>query len=182
MSWSQIISFEYDPEQWYRVYILNEKGEPNAAMIFGKNIGEKLASDPKFMPEVPRLPIYEYQVTGKIGDIDLIGYIDSFDLENKKMLEFKTGKNWDRKKAETHGQIDMYVAMLWQMHKIHPAEWDINLVWMATEESGDFSVQFIKDMKPVIFPIKKTMLDVLNMLARVKRVKAQMESYAQSHP
>jgi hypothetical protein len=52
---------------------------------------------------------------------------------------------------------------------------------MATEETGDFSTQFVKGMKPVIFPIKKTMLDVLNMLARVKRVKAQMESYAQSH-
>ena len=173
MSWSQISSFEYDPEQWYQVYVLGEKGEPSGAMKFGKKIGDKYLYEKTFQRE--------YKITGKIGNIPLIGFIDAFDLENKKLIELKTGRNWDLKKAQTHGQIDLYCAMLWTMHKIHPAELDIKLIWLATEETGDFSTQFVKDMKPVIFPIKKTMLDVLNMLARVKRVKAQMESYKQSH-
>jgi hypothetical protein len=146
-------------------------------MEFGKKIGEQLASDPEFMPEVPRLPLYEYKLEAKLGNIPLIGFIDAFDLKNKKLLEFKTGKLWDKKKAEEHGQISLYAAMLWAMHKIHPGELDIKLVWMATEQGGDFETRFVDGMKPVIFPIKKTMLDVLNMLARVKRVRAEMEDF-----
>ena len=196
LSWSAISSFEYDPEQWFKRYVLNEKSRETGAMMFGKEIGEKLASDPKFMPEVPRLPLYEYKLFStlkysKCGDIrhahipkcyeelSLIGYIDAFDLKKKKMLEFKTGKKWDKDKAENHGQIDLYCAMIYSMHKIRPEELDINLVWMATEETGDFTTQFVKDMQPVVFPVKKTIMDVLNMLARVKRVYKEMEDYVE---
>lgn len=181
LSWSAISSFEYDPDIWFERYILGKKDEGSSAMKFGKMIGEKLASDPTFMPEVPRLPLYEHKLQSRLGDIPLIGYIDAFDLKNQKMLEFKTGKNWDRKKAETHGQIDLYCAMIFAQHKIHPGELDIKLVWLQTEETGDFSTQFIKDMKPVIFPIKKTMVDVLNMLARVKKTYALMLQYVDKY-
>lgn len=177
LSWSQISSFEYDKEQWFKRYILGEKQQETGAMLFGKQIGEKLASDPTFMPEVPRLPVYEYKLTANLGDIPLIGYIDAFDLDNKKLLEFKTGKKWDKKKAQNHGQIDLYCTLLFAMHKIHPKDLDIKLVWMETEESGDFQTNFVKDMKPVIFPIKKDMIDVLNMLRRIKQVRKEMEEY-----
>lgn len=181
LSWSAISSFEYDPEQWFDKYVLGKKQEETSAMLFGKQIGERLASDPTFMPEVPRLPVYEYKLTARIGDIPLIGYIDAFDKDIPALLEFKTGKKWDRKKAESHGQIDLYCAMLWAMHKIHPGDLDIKLVWMETEQGGDFSTQFVKGMKPVIFPLKKSMVDVLNMLVRVKKVYAQMLVYTDTH-
>jgi hypothetical protein len=177
LSWSAISLFEYSREAWYKKYILREKQDENQAMKFGKMIGERLASDPLFLPEVPRLPLFEYKLTSRLNDIYMIGFADAFDLENKKLLEFKTGKNWTYKKAEDHGQIDLYCAMIYIMHKIDPKDLDIRLVWLATEETGNFDVQFVKDMKPVIFPLKKTMLDVVNMLARVKRVVKEMEEY-----
>ncbi len=173
LSWSQISCFEYSPQEWYSRYILREKQEESRAMKFGKDIGEKYPYESTFKTE--------YKLTAMLGDIALVGYIDAFDLENKKLIELKTGKKWDKKKAQSHGQIDLYCAMLYIMHKIQPEELDICLIWLATEETGDFSTQFVKDMKPVIFPIKKTMLDIVNMLARVKRVKSEMDTYIKTH-
>lgn len=181
LSWSQISAFEYNPEQWYKRYILGEKDEGSSALLFGKKIGEQLASDPLFMPEVPRLPVFEYKLQAKISDIELIGYVDAVDIVTGELIEYKSGKKWDKKKAETHGQIDLYATMLYIMHDIRPEDLDIKLIWLATEENGDFQTSFIKDMKPVIFPIKKSMIDIVNMIMRVKRVYKEMESYQQSH-
>jgi len=177
VSWSQISCFEYNHEQWFKRYILGEKQEENSAMKFGKAIGEKLASDPSFMPEVPRLPLYEYELKAKVNKIPLIGYIDAFDLENNKMLEYKSGKLWTKEKAESHGQISMYALMLYLMYNIRPEELDIKLVWLETQETGSFETEFVKGVKPVIFPIKKTMFDILEMAMRIKKNSKEMEKY-----
>lgn len=173
ISWSQISSWEYDREKWFSKYILNQKDDGSSALLFGKEIGDAYEYGPTFQRE--------YKIESKLGDIRLIGYIDAFDLKNKKLIELKTGKKWDKKKAESHGQIDLYCAMLYAMHKIRPEELDINIIWLATQEMPDFSTQFVNDMKPVIFPIKKTMLDVVNMLSRVKRVVEEMEKYIKKY-
>lgn len=177
LSWSQISCFEWNKEVWYKRYILNEKQDENQAMKFGKMIGEKLAGDSTFMPAIPRYHIYEYKLLGRIGDIHMIGFIDGFDLKKKLLMELKTGKKWDKKKAETHGQIDLYCALLYIMHKIDPEDLDIRLIWLETEETGDFETRFIKDMEPVVFKVKKSMVDVVNMLARVKRIYSEMEEF-----
>lgn len=173
-SWSQISSFEYDPEQWRKRYVLREPQTESGAMSFGKEIGEKYSYEPGF--------VTEYKLEARLDKINLIGYIDAFDLENKKLIELKTGKKWDKKKAQSHGQIDLYCAMIYAMHKIRPEELDIKLIWLATEQDQDFSTKFIADMKPVIFPLKKTMLDVITILARVKRVVKEMDKYVKSYP
>lgn len=169
LSWSQISTFEFSKETWYERYVLGKKQESTGAMDFGRKIGEEYPYEPSFKRE--------YKVESMLGPIKLLGFIDAFDLENKKVIELKTGKSWTKKKAESHGQIDLYCAMLFVMHKIHPADLDIKLIWLQTEEDGDFSIKFVKGMKPVIFPLKKSMIDVLNILARVKRVYKEMEEY-----
>lgn len=169
LSWSSISSFEYNPDLWYKRYILNEKEEGSSAMAFGKKIGEDYPFEATFERE--------YKLQGMIADIELVGFIDAFDFQNKKLIELKTGKKWDRKKAETHGQLDLYCALLYIMHKINPKDLDISLIWLATEETGAFETQFIPNMKPVIFKVKKTMLDVVNMLVRVKQVRKKMLNY-----
>lgn len=177
LSWSAMSSFEWNKEQWYKRYILKEREEPSSAMLFGKEIGQKLAADSSFLPAVPRLPVFEYKVTGTIASIPLVGYLDAFDKDNKKVLEFKTGKKWDKKKADTHGQIDLYCALLYEMHKILPSELDIRIVWLATEQNTNFETQFITDMKPVIFTVKKSMNDIINMHTRVKKTVQAMNEY-----
>src|SRR5687768_15465427 len=73
-SWSQLSSFEYDPEQWYRRYWLGEDCRSTAEMEFGKRIGEKLANDPTFLPFIKRHDTSEHPFKVMFGKIPLVGY------------------------------------------------------------------------------------------------------------
>lgn len=146
-------------------------------MRFGKQMGEKLAADRNFMPEVPRLPIAEYKLEAKIDSIPLIGFIDFYDPKTHQLIELKTGKKWSQEKVDQHGQLDMYVALLYLMDKVKPEQVEIRLVWLETQEQGNFETGFVKDIKPVVFKTKRTMKDVLNMMLRIKKVVREMEEY-----
>jgi len=180
LSWSSISQFRYDPEVWYDKYINGAKQRATGPIVFGKNVGERLASEPQFLPEVPRLKEYEHELLVKIGKIQCIGYLDNFDLEGKSFSEFKTGKKWTQEKANTHGQIDMYAAMIYLKYGIKPEDLDIKLIWLPTEEKQDFKTDFVKNMKPVIFPVKKTMRDILLFMAEIQVVHKEMLKYIKS--
>lgn len=182
ISWSFISSFEYSPEQWYDRYVLHKSQHETSEMAFGKAIGEKLASDPKFLPQIPRHSKMEHQFKDvKFGKLTLVGYADTFcDKTFKKLSEFKTGKRaWDQKRADEHGQIDMYLLMNWIINKVKPEEVDVTLVWMPTEDRGDFSIAFVKDIenKIKIFNTKRTMLDILKFGKRLNDVYKEMKKY-----
>jgi len=186
LSWSQISSFEYDPEQWFQGYFMEQKSAENAEMKFGKYVGEKLASDPKYLPFVPRLSKFEHEFRVVFGKIPLVGFADSFcALERKKLYEYKTGvKKWDQKRADTHGQIDMYLLMHYITTKIRPEEVACKLVWLPTKrsESGDFEVT-ISFIEPIednhkVFNTKRTMKDILAFGSRINSVYKKMEEYA----
>ncbi len=173
MSWSQISCFEWNKDEWFSRYILREKATSSDAMTFGKEVGEIYDYGEGF--------VKEHKLEVNFSGIPLIGFIDAFDIKGKKLRELKTGKKWDRKKATTHGQIDLYCAMIYIQHKIKPEDLDIKLIWLATEETGAFNTQFVRNMKPVIFPIKKNMQDVMSILLKVKAIRKEMEEYATSH-
>ena len=184
-SWSQITSFDYSPEQWFNKYFLGEEQFETEELRFGKIIGERLASDPKFLPEVPRLSKFEHGFKVMFGKIKLVGYADSFCEKSKKVLyEYKTGvKKWDQKRVDEHGQIDMYLLMNYITNKIRPEEMQVKLVWLPTKrkEDGDFKVtiDFVDGMKPQVFSTKRTMQDILNFGARINRVHKEMQAYAE---
>ena len=177
LSWSSINSFRYDPNEWYEKYINGKQGKSTGPIVFGKNVGERLATEETFLPNVPRLKEYEHELSVKIGKIPCIGFLDNFDLEAKSFSEFKTGKNWTRQKAESHGQLDMYAAMIYLKYGIKPEDLNISLIWLPTEEQQDFRTDFVKDMKPVIFPIKKTMRDILSFMAEIQVIHKQMQHF-----
>lgn len=176
LSWSAISSFQYDPEQWYKKYVLNERPPENAAMTFGKIVGERLANDPTYLPEVPRAERFEHELRCKIGGIECIGFIDSY-TPGKLLLEYKTGKPWDAMKAKDHGQLKMYALMLYIIDGVKPEELTIKLVSMETEARGDFSMTFVKNMKPLIFEVKLTTRDVLMFGAKLTKIVKEMEEY-----
>lgn len=180
LSWSSISQFRYDPSIWYDKYINGAKQRPTGPIVFGKNVGERLASEPTFLPEVPRLKEYEHELKVDLGGIQCIGYLDNFDLENRAFAEFKTGKNWTQKKAESHGQIDMYCAMIYLKHGIKPEELDIKLIWLPTEQRL-LKTDFVKDMQPVVFPIKKTMRDILTFMVEVQKTHKEMLEYIETY-
>ena len=190
-SWSQMSSFEYSPDQWYRKYYLGEKQKTSAEMEFGKDVGERLASDPSFMPEVPRQKHMEYGVQVKLGDVELVGYFDSFnDLPEDVVYplhEYKTGKKpWDQKRADEHGQITFYCLLLWLAKKIRPEQVLATIHWMPTEEvdqsfkdfmNGKRNIEFKKGGQVASFVTKRTMRDVLMFGARINQTIKEMEDY-----
>lgn len=177
LSWSSINSFRYNSNEWYEKYINGKRGRDTAPLVFGKNVGERLATERDFLPEVPRLKEYEHELHVKIGEVDCIGFLDNFDLEAKSFSEFKTGKNWTQDKANKHGQIDMYCAMIYLKYCVKPEDLTISLIWLPTEEHQDFRVGFVKDMRPVIFPIKKTMKEILSFMAEIQVIHKEMQEY-----
>lgn len=187
LSWSAISSFKYDKEQWYKKYVLGIQEPENAEMRFGKLIGDKLAKDPTFLPSVPRLNTFEHPFRVVFNGIPLVGYADSFCTETKKkMKEYKTGvKKWDQKRADEHGQIDMYLLMHFITEKIRPEEMDVELIWLPTKrvEGGDFnvSITFVEPVQPQIFKTKRSMADVLNFGTDIIRTYKEMEAFALIH-
>lgn len=147
-------------------------------------IGEKLASDPTFLPDVPRLSKFEHGFKVMFGKLCLVGYADSFcGIEKKKLYEYKTGvKAWDQKRVDQHGQIDMYLLMHFITEKIKPEDMECKLVWLPTQrsEGGDFKVEIklIQPCVPRIFNTKRTMAQILAFGARINRTYKEMEEYA----
>lgn len=206
LSWSAISSFEYDPEQWYQKYIVHGpciRGDEKTGfcfiakmysfvcpviakskeMDFGSLIGKKLETNPKFLPIVPRHNKMEHEFKCKFGKLELVGYSDSFCLITlKKLAEYKTGKKaWDQKRVDEHGQLTMYLLMHYLITKIKPEDMEeIMLVWMPTQDNGDFSISFIEPIEKniKIFYTKRTMMDILQFGKRINSVVKQMEEYA----
>lgn len=182
LSWSAISSFEYSPQQWYDKYVLNLPQPITQELLFGKYVGEALASDPSFRPDVPRLNVFELPLKG-FFIVPLIGYVDSFtqDAPRCTLAEYKTGKKpWDQKRADEHGQIDMYLLLLWQSGKVLPENVDCLLVWMPTCETSDFSINFVQGEKAKIFQTKRTMRDLMRFGQRIETRLKEMELYANS--
>ncbi len=179
LSWSAISSFEWDPEQWYKRYILNEVQPMTPAMEFGKEIGTKIELDPTFMSYVPRESKMEHEFKVVFNGIPLVGYADTFDdLYHDKITEYKTGKFWDQEKVDKHGQITMYCLMNFITNKVVPEDTRIELVWMPTQEKGDFSVGFVEPIEDTIkiFQTERTMQDIVEFGARINKTVEEMQT------
>lgn len=180
LSWSQISSFEYSPGQWYDKYILGNKQPESSAMLFGKEIGNRLANEPSFMPQVPRLPLFEYILEGMLGDIPLIGFMDSYHPHDT-LYEYKTGKPpWTQKRADEHGQIDMYLLIIYLSLGVRPEEIDCSLIWLPTQENSDFSISLVDRNDVKIFKTQRTMQDILHFGVRIHQRLKEMETYTQT--
>jgi hypothetical protein len=54
---------------------------------------------------------------------------------------------------------------------------EITLVWLPTEETGNFEINFVKPFKPVFFKTKRTMKDILKLSAKINKIVKEMEEY-----
>ncbi len=183
LSWSAISSFDYSPEQWYDRYILG-KQSTSAEMEFGKAIGKRLETEPSFLPMIPRESMMEHPFKVVMGGIMMVGYADSFcDKTFRKLREFKTGKKkWDQERADSHGQIDMYLLMNFITNRVPPEDVECTIHWMPTRDNGDFSISFVEPIEESIrhFRTGRSTLQVINFGARIKKTIAEMERYVQS--
>ncbi len=183
LSWSAISSFEYDPEQWYRKYVLNEATPSNPAMEFGNVVGERLRTDPTFLPTVPRYKQFEKKLEGKIGNILLVGYLDTFCPDTKYFHEYKTSSNakrWTKKTAQEHGQMLFYRLLIWLNYEIPPENIKASLHYIPVEEGADFAMRVSKT-PPQSFETSHTTMDILKFGAYIKDVYKRMLQYAEDH-
>ncbi len=178
--WSQISSWQYDPEQWYENYYLGNREEPNKEMLFGSMVDEKIQNDPTFIPTLERYPIQQYTMAVMYNGIRLNGTADHFDRKGRRLKDDKTGKKkWDQKRADETGQLTMYLLLLYISEKIRPEEMTCYIDWLPTVEEGDFSIQFRDNPpKPITFKTTRTMADLLNFAAYINSVRKEMEAYA----
>lgn len=175
MSWSQLSSWEYDPQQWYLRYVLRQKQESNDAMLLGKKIGEQIANDPTFMPEIPRLSIFEQPLEAKLGKVPLVGYADSYE-PYQSLYEYKTGvREWTQKRADTHGQIDMYLLMLYLSDFVPPQSIGCKLVWLPTRRDENNILNITGEIK--VFDTERSMEQVLHFAKYIQDTIKKMDLY-----
>ncbi len=189
LSWSAISSFEYDKEQWYEKYVLGIKPEENKEMKFGKEFAKSIEDgtcDEKYNVDLLRrlAKKKEHQFQVMFAGIPLVGYADAFCTESFKVLdEIKTGKKpWDQKRADEHGQIDMYLLMNLITNKIRPEDVKCTIYWLPTQENGDFSISLVSPAVVYPFQTKRTTADVLKFGSYIKQVYKDMQLYAATHP
>jgi hypothetical protein len=178
LSWSSLSAFEYNPDEWYRKYILGEKTPDSKEMIFGKVFAHSIEIGKPLAP-VTIVGKAEHQFKVVFNGIPLIGYADNFcDKTHRKLVEYKTAKTlWTQEKVNDHGQLTMYCLMNLITNKVPPEEVNILLECIQTEETGDFKIQL---KKPVIvhkFKTKRTTADVIAFGMRINRTVEAMQKY-----
>lgn len=183
LSWSALSSFEYDPAQWHRKYVLGYPSPDTPYTLFGKTVGERLATDPLFLPQVPRHSIFEHPLRATIADLPIIGYIDSYeppsDSATPAFAEYKTGKKmWNQKRVDEHGQITMYYLMLYLTENIAPDELECALHWLPTKDTGDFSVSLIDEKRVESFHTTRTLRELLEFGTYIHKKHKEMLAYA----
>jgi len=188
LSWSAISSFKFNKEVWYSKYVLGETTLPNDEMKFGSMIGKRLETEKKFLPMIKRHNKMEYQFKVNFNGIEMVGYADSFCTKtNKKLCEYKTGKNvWNKKRADEHGQITMYLLMNYIQNKVIPDEVEVELFWMPTKKSNKGLQRIITFVEPIekhirSFKTKRSMNDVLKFGNEIVSVYKEMEEFAKNH-
>lgn len=180
LSWSQISAFSYDPDQWYRRYVLGEKTASTPAMDFGKTVGEEIAKGISLIP-VTRLPYFEYKLEAEMEDIPLVGYVDSYE-PHTKLLEYKTSQKnttWTQEKVDAHKQLDMYALMIFLKYAINPKDIHLRLEYIPVRENGDFTFSWTGE-NPIGWDTKRTLVDILKFGNEIKKTLEDMKAYASS--
>lgn len=176
LSWSQISSFEYDPTQWYKRYILNERQKETPEMKFGNKFSKSI-QDGKPMAPVTIYSKKEYPLKTYFNGINLVGYIDSYE-PHSHLIEFKTGKReWNLNRAKKHGQINMYLLQLFIQHKVKPENIYCSLQWVPTTDTGSFEIELLRPVKVFTFELKKTMNDILIFGKHINETVEKMNNY-----
>jgi len=182
LSWSSISSFEYDKEKWYDKYANGIIEPQSAQMEFGNIVGKKLAEDLTFLPEVPRYSVFEKKLKANIGDVNLVGYLDTFCPDTFCFNEYKTSSNdrkWTKKSSKEHGQNKFYNFLIYKNYGIIPEKIKGRLVYIPVEQGQDF--QMMLSDKPIqIFEVNYTTTEILKFMMFVKKKYQEMIKYIES--
>lgn len=175
-----------NPEKWYETYILGKR-QSSPELIFGSKIDRRIQDDLTFLPFLPRYTHMQLKMNVVIGkNIPLIGIPDGVNINPVKVLaDFKTGvQKWDQKRADKSKQLTWYLLLLWMSRKLKPEDFTCRIHWLPTKkiENGNFDTIIDLDGdKFHTFETKRTMVDLLELIAEIKKVVKEMEEYVRNH-
>ena len=113
LSYSAYSLWKSSKDQYRKRYYLNEPSFQSAETVFGKKVHEKFEKDDyvvgsETMIEVDLTP-----------ELKLLGYIDSFNIDNLSFVDYKTGHlskagkvPWDNLKVRKHKQLVFYSLLI----------------------------------------------------------------------
>lgn len=130
LSYSAIHLWNENKDTFRKRYYENIKSPDTKYTLFGKEI-EKEIQDNKY-PDVPYWGNAQHELKTEIEGIPIIGYLDSFNLEEKKFLDYKTSVNkWTQTKVQKLEQLPFYAMLIERIYgKVAPV---CNLIWLETE-------------------------------------------------
>lgn len=146
ISVSQINLWYNDRQKYINRYFLNIPEEPSIYMDFGKRFAEDTEAFIKkgiIMETFPDFYIdkiksfkgleAEKPISLSINDVQVIGYIDAWDKENNRVIDFKTsGKPWTMETLKTSLQMKVYALAMFVNGETIP-ESQIN--WLGTKRT-----------------------------------------------
>ena len=179
LSWSQISSFQYNPDQWYTSYILGKQEPANSLMLAGSRIGDAIGTETSPIDNSLVPGQKEYSVKAKIDGISMIGFLDHYCPDtltlNENKCSDKKGR-WTQKKVDEHGQITMYLLLLQQQDGVKPKNVTCWLNFLLLDHIGvNYDVT-----NPVIlkrFQTSRTQKQVDDFLEDTKRTVELMHQY-----
>ena len=124
LSWSSYSCFKWSREEYYKRYILGEKGIVTEEMEFGKRFAEGLEKETTDDSDIewarfvmPNYPKKEYKLIVEFDGVKLLSIFDQFCPKKLDLGEVKTGKLWTQKRADEHGQLKFYDLVIWREYK-----------------------------------------------------------------
>ena len=182
LSWSQIASFQWNKDQWYRKYVAGELPEVTKELEFGSMVDKKIQDDSSFLPKLVRYPILQHEMKCQFNDIKLIGIADTYRPKRPALRDYKTGRRpWDQKRADDTGQLTMYCLMLYWIDGIRPEQVDLYIDWLPTHVQGG-KIEFIKEGDIRTFRTKRTMSQILSFGNEIMDTYNEMHEYASHRP
>ena len=151
LSWSAINTWNTNPERFRREYFEGGEKLNTKYLKFGSGIAKLIeqGKHKEILPDLPTYEVPEFEMRCEVGDVPMLGYIDSYDPWNNVFYEFKTGKiPWTQEKVQKHDQLLVYAVML--KHSVGEAPKYCDLVWIETEDYNPQQMDFWRDEEPRI--------------------------------
>ena len=180
-SWSQMSSWAYDRDQWFRKYILGIEEPPNTAMLFGNVVGKSFEIGEPMVPKIPLQEKMEYKIQLEMNGIPLIGYIDSWGPKTKILEEYKTSQNetkWHQQSVDEHGQLTFYGLLLLLQDNVAPESINMRLHYIPVRENGSFELELVNPDVFHSYSTARTTVQCLEFGDLIVKTRHEMEGYA----
>lgn len=151
-------------------------------MDFGTAIHEKIALQPRWRKDIPRLDAFEETIDVRYKDIPLTGKMDTLGVGLDTFADYKTTASrtwWTQSQCDKHDQFTMYFALLWLRFKIDPKDISCKAVIIYVDDTG--TKRKLTREKCVLFEVRKTKVQVLEFLGRVEKTHSKMCTFVKEY-